>query len=110
MEASLKVLSQAEGRKVAILGNMFELGANEKQLHRQVGNVAAGLDIDEIICIGHLAKEIAEAAKSGKAKVTYFDEKADFENKLFEYVKNGDTVLIKASNGMKFNTIVNSLK
>ena len=110
MEASLKVLSQAEGRKVAILGNMFELGTNEKQLHRQVGNVASSLNIDEIICIGYLAKEIAEGAKLGKAKVTYFDEKADFENKLFEFVKSGDTVLIKASNGMKFNTIVNSLK
>lgn len=110
MEASLKVLSQAEGRKVAILGDMFELGVNEKQLHGQVGNVAAGLDIDEIICIGNLAKEIAEAAKKGKANVTHFAEKEDFENKLFDYVKNGDTVLIKASNGMKFNTIVNRLK
>lgn len=110
MEASLKVLSQADGRKVAILGDMFELGVNEKQLHEQVGNVVAGLDIDEIICIGNLAKEIVQTAKKGNANVTYFAEKDDFENKLFDYVKNGDTVLIKASNGMKFNTIVNRLK
>ena len=110
MEASLKVLSQAEGRKVAILGDMFERGSNEKQLHAQVGNVAAGLDIDTIICIGKLSLEIAEAAKKGKADVTYFAKKEDFENKLFDYVKSGDTVLIKASNGMKFNTIVKSLK
>ena len=110
MEASLKVLSQAEGRKVAILGDMFELGVNEKQLHRQVGNVAAGLNIDVIICIGKLSCEIAEAAKMGTAEVIYFAQKDDFENKLFDYVKKGDTVLIKASNGMKFHTLVNKLK
>ncbi len=65
MKASLNVLSEADGRKVAILGNMYELGDNEAELHRQVGEEAARLKIDEVICIGDLAQNIADAAKSG---------------------------------------------
>lgn len=110
MEASLKVLSQAKGRKVAVLGDMFELGDTEKELHKQVGSVAAALDLDCIICIGKLSKKIAEAAECGNAQVVYFEKKEDFESRMFDYVKNGDTVLIKASNGMKFSTLVNKLK
>ncbi len=110
MEASLKVLSQADGRKVAILGNMYELGENEVELHKQVGTIAAGLNLDLIVCIGNLSKNIAETAKAGNAEVIYFEDKADFENNLFEYIRPGDTVLIKASNGMKFNTFVKKIK
>lgn len=110
MEASLKVLNQAEGRKVAILGSMFELGEKEKELHRQVGLVASGLNLDLVICIGELAFHIAEGAKNGKAEVLYFEKKEDFETEMLQYLKPGDTVLIKASNGMKFNTLVNRIK
>lgn len=110
MEASLKVLNQAKGRKVAILGDMFELGKNEEQLHRQVGRTTANLDIDIIICIGNLSSYIADEAKSGNGKVLYFKNKEDFQNNIYDYIQKGDTVLIKASNGMKFNTIVKILK
>jgi UDP-N-acetylmuramoyl-tripeptide--D-alanyl-D-alanine ligase len=110
MEASLRVLNQAEGRKVAILGDMFELGADEINLHKQVGSVAAGLKLDAIICIGKLAKNIAETAKKGTAEVIYFENKSDFEEKMFNYIGAEATVLIKASNGMKFNTLVNKIK
>lgn len=58
MKASLEVLSHATGRKVAILGNMFELGAKELELHREVGETAGQLKIDLVITIGELAKEI----------------------------------------------------
>lgn len=110
MEASLNVLSQADGRTVAILGDMFELGANEVELHRQVGSVAKALNIDSVICIGNLAKYIAETARNESGMTTYFESKADFEEHINEYIKEGDTVLIKASNGMKFNTIVRILE
>lgn len=110
MKASLNVLSEADGRKVAILGNMYELGDNEAELHRQVGEEAARLKIDEVICIGDLAQNIADAAKSGCNMVYHFNNKQDFESNISEYIKPGDTVLIKASNGMKFTTIVNLIK
>ena len=63
MKASLDILKDAMGRKVAILGDMGELGENEKELHREVGTFAGNCGIDLLICVGTLAKEIAEAAK-----------------------------------------------
>ena len=64
MKASLGILKDAMGRKVAVLGDMGELGANEKELHREVGTFAGTCGIDLLICVGTLAKEIAEAAKA----------------------------------------------
>lgn len=110
MEASLKVLSQAKGRKVAVLGDMFELGDNEISLHRKIGNIAAGLKIDLIVCIGELSAYMAEEAKKGDREVLYYKEKDAFENNITNYVKQGDTVLIKASNGMNFKDIVKVLE
>ncbi len=109
MKASINVLSQANGRKVAILGDMFELGENSKKLHKEVGQAAVG-KVDILVCIGNLSKDIAEAAIEGGCNTLYFPNKADFEENLSAYIKEGDTVLIKASNGMKFKTIVEKLK
>ena len=109
MKASINVLSQANGRKVAILGDMFELGENSKELHKEVGQAAVG-KVDILVCIGNLSKDIAEAAIEGGCNTLYFPNKADFEENLSAYIKEGDTVLIKASNGMKFKTIVEKLK
>lgn len=110
MKASLNVLAQAKGRKVAILGDMFELGENTIALHKEVGYAAASNNIDLVIAIGSLAKNIADAAKEKGCKTIYFENKEDFENNLFDYISKGDNVLIKASNGMKFKTIVEKLK
>ena len=109
MKASINVLSQANGRKVAILGDMFELGETSKELHKEVGQAAVG-KVDILVCIGNLSKDIAEAAIEGGCNTLYFPNKADFEENLSAYIKEGDTVLIKASNGMKFKTIVEKLK
>lgn len=110
MKASLNVLVQAKGRKVAILGDMFELGKNTIALHKEVGYAAASNNIDLVIAIGSLAKNIADAAKEKGCKTIYFENKEDFENNLFDYISKGDNILIKASNGMKFKTIVEKLK
>ncbi|MEI3323322.1 MAG: UDP-N-acetylmuramoyl-tripeptide--D-alanyl-D-alanine ligase [Eubacterium sp.] len=111
MKASLNVLNEANTRKVAILGNMYELGENEKQLHREVGMHAANLGIDVVICIGELAKNIADAAKENNKniKVFYFETKEEFENKMDDILKENDSILVKASNSMKFKTIVEKL-
>lgn len=110
MKASLEVLSQAEGRKVAILGDMFELGEKEISLHKEVGETAAGFCIDLIICIGQLAKNIYEGAVTKGNQVLYFETKESFFEKMDILLKKGDTVLVKASNGMKFQEIVEKLK
>ena len=110
MKASLEVLSQAEGRKVAILGDMFELGEKEISPHKEVGETAAGFCIDLIICIGQLAKNIYEGAVTKGNQVLYFETKESFFEKMDILLKKGDTVLVKASNGMKFQEIVEKLK
>lgn len=59
MKASVDVLDMAIGRKVCILGNMYELGENEKNLHYDVGQYIGTKNIDVLITIGDLARHIA---------------------------------------------------
>ena len=110
MKASLEVLSHATGRKVAILGNMFELGAKELELHREVGETAGQLKIDLVITIGELAKEIHKGALAGAGQCLHFETKEEFLEQMDDIIKTGDTVLIKASNSMKFKEIVNKFQ
>lgn len=113
MKASLDVLSSAPGRRVAVLGDMGELGANEKELHSEVGAYAAGKGIDLICCIGELSENTADAAKAaGKdsATVLYFTSKDKFINQMQTIIKSGDTILVKASHFMEFPEIVTLLQ
>lgn len=108
-KASLDVLALADSRKVAILGDMFELGENEKELHFGVGEHAAHKNIDLVICIGALSLNTARGAESAGAKVLHFETKSDFLTRANSILQKGDTVLVKASNGMKFKEIVENL-
>lgn len=108
MKASLQALQAAEGRKVAVLGDMGELGADEKELHAGVGTYAAGLDLQLICCVGPLMESLAFAVKEANPsmEIHHFAEKADLISKLPELLKKDDTVLIKASHFMEFNELV----
>lgn len=106
MKASINVLAQADGRKVAILGDMFELGEKSSNLHKEVGECAADNNIDLIITIGQLSKDIHNGAKLKGANAIHFDTKEEFFEKMDSLLKSGDTILIKASNSMKFKEIV----
>lgn len=116
MKASLDVLATANTRKVAILGDMFELGEHALARHHEVGVHAAKKEIDVICCIGALSKEIAAGAtetigKDGaNLEVLHFDDKKAFFAKYAEIIKKGDTVLVKASHGMEFPEIVEKLQ
>lgn len=113
MQASLKYLNNfKENRKIAVLGDMFELGEFSKELHEKVGKEVVENDIDILICAGKDAKYIAEAArKSGmnSENIFYFEEKDKILDILTEKWKKGDYVLFKASNGMKFYEIAEKL-
>ena len=63
MKASVDVLDTAKGRKVCILGDMFELGENEKQLHYEVGSYLAQKQMDVLLTVGALSTSIAQGAK-----------------------------------------------
>ncbi len=109
-KASLDVLALADSRKVAILGDMFELGENEKELHFGVGEYAAQKNIDLVICIGALSLNTARGAESNGANVLHFKTKADFLIEAKNILQKGDAILVKASNGMAFSEIVENLK
>lgn len=109
-KASLDVLATADTRKVAILGDMFELGENEKELHCGVGKHAAEKGIDLVVCIGALSENTAKGATNSETEVRYFETKAEFLLQAKKLLKKGDTVLVKASHGMEFPEIVEHLK
>ncbi len=120
MKASLDVLATADTRKVAILGDMFELGENEKELHAECGKHAAEKGIDVLICIGELSKNTAQGAgkttdtdtmdDSIRPLIYRFDSKSDFFAKYQNILRKNDTILVKASHGMQFPEIVEKLK
>ena len=105
MKASIKFLSDIkEGRKIAILGDMFELGDFSKELHEKVGEEITKNQIDVLICSGENAKYIVKKAKENMEdkNIYYLENKEEIINLLSEISKPGDVILWKASNGMKF--------
>ncbi len=108
MRDSLDILATADGRKIAVLGDMLELGEDGRELHREVGTYAAGLGIDRIYCTGDLARDLAQAASAG-CEVRYYDTADALTAELLADIKKGDTVLVKASHSMGFSEIVEDL-
>lgn len=106
MKAAIDLLETAEGRKVALLGDMFELGKKEKELHHEVGTFLAGKMVDVAICVGELSKEIHDGAKIGNMECVWFATKKELTENIHQLIQKGDTVLIKASHGMGFNELV----
>ena len=113
MQASLKYLNGLKNnRKIAVLGDMFELGEYSKELHKKVGKEVVKNSIDILICLGENAKYIVEAAKEDKMNpkdIFYFQNKQEVEDFIKKNWKEGDAILFKASNGMKFFNIVENI-
>lgn len=112
MKASLDVLQDGAGRRVAILGDMGELGTDEVLLHEGVGEHAGKCDIDVLICTGKLCQHMAQKAQqtNPKLRVIYEQDREGLLAHLDEYVQQGDTILVKASHFMKFDEIVEKLQ
>ena len=111
MKASLKYLSsRTDFRKIAVLGDMLELGDFSKELHEKVGEEVANDNIDVLICRGEFAKNIiSKANENKKTQCILLQNNEEILSKLQEILKEGDVVLIKASNGMKFYEICQKL-
>jgi UDP-N-acetylmuramoyl-tripeptide--D-alanyl-D-alanine ligase len=100
MKAALRTLAElpAEGKRIAVLGEMRELGAESERGHREVGETAATLKIDQVIAIGNLASEIAHAARdAGLQKIAIVESTSEAADLLGEIAAPGDLVLIKGS-------------
>ncbi len=113
MKASIDVLSDRPcyGKRFAVLGDMFELGPDEAKYHYEVGEYAAKRNINEVICVGELAKNYKKAIDEANTKVKAYSfmDKAEAAFYLVSILKPEDVVLVKASNGMKLNSIVDVL-
>lgn len=112
MKASIEVLSQRQGRTIAILGDMGELGVESKGLHYEVGEAVVKSGIHTLIAIGTLAQEMIAGTKRGGVEVMetyYFSTKEKALLFIKGYVKAGDSILVKASHFMKFEEIVEVL-
>lgn len=109
MRESLKLLSDIvqRGVKIAVLGDMLELGSFSDEAHREVGREAARQGIDILLCCGKKAALIASAAAAaGVTLVQHFDDKLDIAEYLKRTAKEGDGVLFKASRAMEFEKII----
>ena len=111
MKTAIEYLKATEGkRKIAVLGDMLELGDFSKELHEKVGKVVADNNIDILITVGKESKNIANIAKKNKIEKVYtFDDNKDAIEKLKKILAVDDIVLIKASNSMNFKEIVENL-
>lgn len=97
--------------KIAILGDMLELGENEEELHRNIGRQIDPDNLDYLLLFGPLSKYIYDEAVKimGENKVFYFDNKDKLVDKAKYIIKRGDIVLVKASRSMHLEEIIESL-
>lgn len=107
MRSAIDVLKLAEGRKVAILGDMFELGTDETLLHREIGEYAKNNGVDMLICVGNLAKNIYEGADGIERR--YFSNVESLIAELKDILRSGDNILVKASHGMHLDRVVEAI-
>lgn len=117
MQAAIDLLAMADTEKVAILGDMFELGENSDALHGKVGEYAAAAGIHRIICVGENSRHTFWAAADHAeetTQVTHFPDRETLlkalAEKREEYIPTGSTVLIKASHGMEFAEVLKFLE
>ena len=109
MQAALGVLAEMPGRRLALLGDMLELGAAEVESHRAVGEAAAVV-VDALFTVGERGRLIAEAARAaGASEVRHFDSKAEAARELRSLLGPGDVLLLKASHGLALETVVAEL-
>ena len=111
MKAALKILGRYKERRVAILGDMFEMGEHAEYGHRLVGESTIG-NVDLLITIGEDSKFISDEAKKlglCSNSIYHFATKEDAINSLDNLIQKNDVVLVKASRGMKLEKIVEYL-
>src|SRR5213596_3543477 len=109
MKAALRTLVEldAEGKRIAVLGEMGELGRESERGHREVGEEAATLGIDQLIAIGKMGKKIAQGARTaGLNKVSSAQSTSEAAKLLSEMAEPGDLVLIKGSRAARTEEVI----
>lgn len=107
MKAAFAALSSlASGRKLAVLGDMFELGAGAPGLHREVGEAAARSGITHVLALGPCAEETAMGARAGGASGVAYADVESLVGALDELLVRGDWLVVKGSRGMRMERVV----
>ena len=113
MKLAIETLGELDGkRKVAILGDMLELGEYFEKAHKDIGKFVATI-VDFLITVGEGGKLIADSAKSNglaKDKIMIFENTDIIVDKISDIIEKGDIILIKASRGIKLDKVVEKLK
>ena len=116
MKAAIDLLCLSDTRKVAILGDMFELGDGCEEMHAGIGNYAVEKDIDVLVCVGELSSHMFDAATLKRTElkkdvqIHYMKNTQEVIEKIDSILMKEDTILVKASHGMGFAKVVEELK
>ena len=112
MKASIEVLGKAPGRSIAVLGDMGELGDDERQLHYEIGQCLEANHIGYVFTVGELSEEINTSLSNCNSSCMahhYTDVDTLLED-LIPIIRGGDTILVKASHFMNFAHVVETIK
>ncbi len=111
MKCSIEMLSaiRNQGRAVAVLGDMLELGSYSVTAHRNLGTQIANVRIDLLICFGQAIEETYRQAVTGGVEAYYYPNAGNAKDQLLSRMKKGDTILVKASRSMHADQIVKEL-
>jgi len=110
--AALNMLGELQGRRIAVLGDMLELGQYEREGHERVGGRAAQV-ADLLVAVGEVSKIIARSARQAGLKtnqVTWVPDVTQAIEVLKPILKEGDVVLVKGSHGLRMDRIVSELE
>jgi UDP-N-acetylmuramoyl-tripeptide--D-alanyl-D-alanine ligase len=111
--AALETLCELplQGRRVAVLGEMAELGAHSEAAHAEVGRRAAELKVGQLFAVGKMAPVMAKAARdAGLIRVIEFESVESAMTAIRNFLKPGDVVLLKASRASRLERIAGMLK
>jgi len=112
-DALLTLKRMRAKRKLALLGDMLELGRSEEPFHRQVGNLCAELDLDGLVCVGASSRFIAHGALAKgmpSYKIIYCKNNKEAVKSLMNILKPFDALLVKGSRAMRLELVVEELK
>ena len=110
VKSALDSMEHFDGRRVAILGDMFELGDNENALHEEVGAYAVEHGAELVLTVGGLSVHTAEGARKAGGNAEHYDTKEELIRQLDQILREGDIVLVKASHSMEFEKISEAIK
>lgn len=107
---SLSLLSKVEGRKVFIFADILEVSEFGEEIHRGVAKACIDNEIDEVICVGDLARYTYDELDNSNILRYYFKNNDELLDRIDDVIINGDTILIKGSHGMNLLEVVEYLK